>query len=114
MMPEIKGKIKGSAVRVPVIVGSSTELYCNIEKQTTIEEINATFKSAAENSFKNILAYTEEPIVSSDIIHTPVSCTFDAGLTQQIGDLVKIVGWYDNEYGYANRLAELVEKVAFL
>ncbi|MFN8268042.1 MAG: type I glyceraldehyde-3-phosphate dehydrogenase [Chitinophagales bacterium] len=114
VMPEIKGKIKGSAVRVPVIVGSSTELYCNIEKQTTIEEINATFKSAAENSFKNILAYTEEPIVSSDIIHTPVSCTFDAGLTQQIGDLVKIVGWYDNEYGYANRLAELVEKVAFL
>ena len=114
VMPEIKGKIKGSAVRVPVIVGSSTELYCNIERSTTIEAINAAFKLAAETSLKNILAYTEEPIVSSDIIHTPVSCTFDAGLTQQIGDMVKIVGWYDNEYGYANRLAELVEKVAFL
>lgn len=114
VMPEIKGKIKGGAVRVPVIVGSTTELYCNIERSTTVEEINAAFKIAAETNLKNILAYTEEPIVSSDIIHTPVSCTFDAGLTQQIGDLVKIVGWYDNEYGYANRLAELVEKVALL
>lgn len=114
IIPELKGKIKGGAVRVPVIVGSSTELYCNIEKNTTVEEINAVFKLAAENQFANILAYTEDPIVSSDIIHSPYSCTFDAGLTQQIDNLVKIVGWYDNEYGYANRLAELVEKVAFL
>ncbi len=114
IIPELKGKIKGGAVRVPVIVGSSTELYCNIEKNTTVEEINAVFKLAAENQYANILAYTEDPIVSSDIIHSPYSCTFDAGLTQQIDQLVKIVGWYDNEYGYANRLAELVEKVAFL
>lgn len=114
VMPEIKGKIKGGAVRVPVIVGSSTELYCNIEKSTTVDEINAVFKSAAANQFKSYLDYTEDPIVSSDIIHSPFSCTFDAGLTQQIDDLVKIVGWYDNEYGYANRLAELVEKVALL
>lgn len=114
VMPEFKGKIKGGAVRVPIIVGSLTELYCNVEKQTTIEEVNAAFKFAAENQLKNILDYTNEPIVSSDIIHSPFSCTFDSELTQQIDNLIKIVGWYDNEYGYANRLAELVEKVAFL
>ena len=114
VMPEIKGKIKGGAVRVPVIVGSLTELSCNLEKDTSIEEINAKFKEAAENHWKGILEYTEEPIVSSDIIHNPHSCIFDAALTQKVGDLYKIVGWYDNEYGYANRLAELVEKVAFL
>jgi glyceraldehyde 3-phosphate dehydrogenase len=114
VMPEIKGKIRGSAVRVPVIVGSLTELYCNIEKNTTVEEVNAVFKNASENHWKNILEYTEDPIVSSDIIHTSASCTFDAGLTQQVDKLIKIVGWYDNEYGYANRLAEMVEKVALL
>jgi len=114
VLPEIKGKITGGAVRVPVIVGSSTELYCNIEKSASIEEINAAFKNAAQHQYKNILDYTEDPIVSSDIIHSPFSCTFDAGLTQQIGQLIKIVGWYDNEYGYANRLAELTEKVAFM
>lgn len=114
VMPEMKGKIKGGAVRVPIIVGSLTELYCNVEKQTTIEEVNAAFKNAAENQLKNILDYTDEPIVSSDIIHSPFSCTFDSELTQQIDNLIKIVGWYDNEYGYANRLAELVEKVAAL
>jgi glyceraldehyde 3-phosphate dehydrogenase len=114
VMPEIKGKIKGGAVRVPIIVGSLTELYCNVEKPTTVEEVNAAFKLASENHWKNILEYTEDPIVSSDIIHSPASCTFDAGLTQQVDNLIKIVGWYDNEYGYANRLAEMVEKVAFL
>lgn len=114
VMPEIKGKIKGGAVRVPVIVGSLTELYCNLEKQASVEEVNAAFKFASENHWKNILEYTTDPIVSSDIIHTPASCTFDAGLTQQVDKLIKIVGWYDNEYGYANRLAEMVEKVAFL
>lgn len=113
VMPEIKGKIKGGAVRVPVIVGSLTELYLNLEKETTVDEINAVFKQAAENHWKGILEYTEEPIVSSDIIHNPHSCIFDAALTQKTGDLYKIVGWYDNEYGYACRLAELVEKVAF-
>ncbi len=114
VMPEIKGKIKGGAVRVPIIVGSLTELYCNVEKNTTIEEVNAVFKTASENHWKGILEYTEDPIVSSDIIHSPASCTFDAGLTQQVDNLIKIVGWYDNEYGYANRLAEMVEKVTFL
>lgn len=114
VMPEIKGKMKGGAVRVPVIVGSLTELYCNLEKETSVDEINAVFKKAAAQKWKNILEYTEEPIVSSDIIHNPHSCIFDAGLTQKMDKLYKIVGWYDNEYGYANRLAELVEKVAYL
>jgi len=112
VMPEIKGKIKGGAVRVPIIVGSLTELYCNLEQAPSIEEINTVFKTAAHGKWKNILEYTEDPIVSSDIIHNPHSCIFDAALTQKVGDMYKIVGWYDNEYGYANRLAELVEKVA--
>lgn len=112
VMPEIKGKISGGAVRVPIIVGSLTELYCNLEKDTEIQTINEIFKTAANNQYKNILEYTEDPIVSSDIIHNPHSCIFDAALTQKVGDMYKIVGWYDNEYGYANRLAELVEKVA--
>jgi glyceraldehyde 3-phosphate dehydrogenase len=114
VMPEIKGKILGSAVRVPVIAGSLTELYCNVEKDTTVEEVNEVFKLASINQYANIMAYTEDPIVSSDIIHSPFSCTFDAPLTSQVGRLVKITGWYDNEYGYASRLAELVEKVAVM
>ncbi|MBK9329088.1 MAG: type I glyceraldehyde-3-phosphate dehydrogenase [Sphingobacteriales bacterium] len=112
VIPEIKGKIKGGAVRVPVIVGSLTELYCSLEKPASGEEFIRAFNYAACGAMKNILAYTEDPIVSSDIIHSPYSCIFDAGLTQQVDNLVKIVGWYDNEYGYASRLAELVEKVA--
>lgn len=114
VMPELKDKISGGAVRVPIIVGSLTELYCNLEKETTVEEINEVFKLAAQNHWKNILEYTEDPIVSSDIIHNPHSCIFDAALTQKVGNMYKIVGWYDNEYGYANRLAELVEKVAYI
>jgi glyceraldehyde 3-phosphate dehydrogenase len=113
VMPELKGKIIGGAMRVPVIVGSNTELYCILEKDVSIEEINAVFKNAAQNQLNGILEYTEDPIVSSDIIHNPHSCIFDAGLTQKVGNMYKIVGWYDNEYGYANRLAEMVEKVAF-
>lgn len=109
VMPEIKGKIKGGAVRVPVIVGSLTELYCNLSKDVSVEDVNKAFLSAAQNHWKGILEYTDEPIVSSDIIHSPASCIFDAGLTQKVDKLVKIVGWYDNEYGYANRLSELVE-----
>lgn len=112
IMPDIKGKIIGGAVRVPVIAGSTTELYVQLEKQVSINEINEVFQKASNESFKGILQYTEDPIVSSDIIHNPYSCIFDAGLTQQNGGLTKIVGWYDNEYGYANRLAELVELVA--
>lgn len=112
VMPQIKGKIIGGAVRVPVIVGSNTELYVILNQKASIDDINAAFKKAAESDLKGVLQYVEEPIVSSDIIHNPYSSIFDALLTQQIGDLTKIVSWYDNEYGYANRLADLVEKVA--
>jgi glyceraldehyde 3-phosphate dehydrogenase len=112
VMPEMKGKIIGGAVRVPVIVGSNTELYVQLEKQASVATINAAFKHASETELKDILQYTEDPIVSSDIIHNPCSSIFDAGLTQQIGNLTKIVSWYDNEFGYASRLAELVELVA--
>ncbi|MCB9034748.1 MAG: type I glyceraldehyde-3-phosphate dehydrogenase [Chitinophagales bacterium] len=114
VMPETKDKISGGAVRVPVIVGSLTELYCKFTEEVSVEAINNAFKLAAQNELKNILAYTEDPIVSSDIIHDPHSCIFDAGLTLKVGQLIKIVGWYDNEFGYTNRLAELVEKVAQL
>lgn len=112
VMPEMKGKLTGGAVRVPVIAGSLTELYCNINKPATKEEINIAFLEASEGNLKGILAYNTDPIVSSDIIHNPHSCIFDADLTIVLGKLVKITGWYDNEYGYANRLSELVIKMA--
>lgn len=116
VLPEMKGKLLGGAMRVPVIVGSLTELYCNLTKSATVEEINNAFKKASESSpFKNIVAYTEAPLVSSDIISDPHSCIFDAGLTAVVSDkFCKIVGWYDNEYGYSSRLSELVVKVAKL
>jgi glyceraldehyde 3-phosphate dehydrogenase len=115
VMPEMKGKLIGGAMRVPVIVGSLTELYAVLSSKTDVDAINKAFKAAAEGPLKGILAYTEAPIVSSDIIHDPHSCTFDAGLTDLVNDhFVKIVGWYDNEFGYANRLVELVVKVAYL
>ncbi|HMV03685.1 MAG TPA: type I glyceraldehyde-3-phosphate dehydrogenase [Chitinophagales bacterium] len=112
VMPEIKGKIIGGAVRVPVIAGSTTELYVQLEKQASIQEINEVFHKASKEKFKGILQYTEDPIVSSDIIHSPFSCTFDAGLTQKIGDLVKIVGWYDNEYGYTRQVIRFSKHIA--
>lgn len=116
VIPEIKGKIIGGAMRVPVIVGSLTELYCNLSQPATVEAINAAFKKASENGrLKGILAYTEAPLVSTDIITDSHSCIFDAGLTATVSDkFVKIVGWYDNEYGYSSRLSELVVKVAKL
>lgn len=114
VMPELKGKITGGASRVPVITGSLTELYCKVNKPSDKETINQAFKKAAETNLKNILSYTEDAIVSSDIISDPHSCIFDAELTEVIGDMVKIVGWYDNEAGYANRLAELVIKISNL
>ncbi|MCO5231825.1 MAG: type I glyceraldehyde-3-phosphate dehydrogenase [Chitinophagales bacterium] len=116
VMPEMKGKIIGGAMRVPVLVGSLTELYCNLSKPSNKEEVNALFKKAAEEGiFKNILEYTDAPLVSSDIISNPHSCIIDGELTTFATDkFCKIVGWYDNEYGYSNRLAELVIKVAKL
>jgi glyceraldehyde 3-phosphate dehydrogenase len=110
--PDLIGKIGGAGIRVPVIDGSLTDITCIINKNTTVEEINALFKIAADGELKGILSYTEDPIVSVDIVGDPHSCIFDAQLTHVIGKMVKIVGWYDNEYGYSSRLADLIERIA--
>ena len=108
VIPELKGKLDGYAMRVPVPTGSATDLTVQLGRETTKEEINAAFKkAAAEGSLKGYLEYTEDPIVSSDIVTSPASCTFDSLLTVVQGDQAKIVGWYDNEWGYSNRLVDL-------
>jgi len=112
-LPELKGKMDGLAMRVPIPDGSVTDLVCVLRKEVTAEEVNAAFKKAAETgSLVGKLAYSEDPIVSSDIVGTPYSCTFDSPLTMANGNLVKVVGWYDNEWGFSNRLVEMVELVA--
>jgi glyceraldehyde 3-phosphate dehydrogenase len=103
----------GAGIRVPVPDGSLTDLTCTLDKSTSVEKINAAFKAAAENELKGILQYTEDPIVSTDVIGNTHSAVFDAGLTAVLGDknkLVKVVAWYDNEMGYASRLVELIAK----
>ena len=111
-IPELKGKLDGFAMRVPVPDGSVTDLVCLLERETTIDEVNAAFeKAAADGPLKGYLKYTEDPIVSSDIVGDPHSCVFDAKLTMALGNMVKVVGWYDNEWGYSNRLVDLVELV---
>ncbi|MBK8343689.1 MAG: type I glyceraldehyde-3-phosphate dehydrogenase [Bacteroidetes bacterium] len=110
--PDLIGKIGGAGIRVPVKDGSLTDITCIINKETTVEQINALFKVAANSDLKGILSYTEDPIVSTDIIGDPNSCIFDAQLTHVIGRMVKIVGWYDNEFGYSSRLADLIERIA--
>ncbi len=113
VLPELKGKLDGYAIRVPVPTGSATDLTVTLGREVTVEEINAAYKAAAEEgSLKGYLTYTEAPIVSSDITTDPASCIFDAGLTKVIGNQVKVVGWYDNEWGYSNRLVDLTELVA--
>ena len=107
VLPDLKGKFDGYALRVPVATGSATDLTFQAGKETTVEEVNAAIKAAAEGPLKGILTYTEDPIVSKDIETDPASCIFDSGLTKVIGDLVKVVGWYDNEWGYSNRLVDL-------
>lgn len=111
VLPELKGKIEASAMRVPVPDGSLTDLIVILKKDTTAEEINAVFKKEANGKMKGIIEFMEDPIVSIDIIGNTHSCIFDAGLTSAKGNLVKIVGWYDNESGYANRLVDLVLKL---
>jgi glyceraldehyde 3-phosphate dehydrogenase len=111
VMPELKGKLDGYALRVPVPTGSATDLTFEAGRETTTDEVNAAVKAAAEGPLEGILRYTEDPIVSSDIVTDPASCIFDAGLTKVIGNQVKVVGWYDNEWGYSNRLADLVTYV---
>ena len=111
VLPELKGKLDGYAMRVPIPTGSATDLTVELAKEATAAEINAAMKAAAEGSLKGYLSYTEDPIVSSDIVTDPSSCIFDSGLTKVIGNQVKIVGWYDNEWGYSNRLVDLISYV---
>ena len=111
VLPELKGKLDGYALRVPVPTGSATDLTFEAGRETTVEEVNAAVKAAAEGPLKGFLVYTEDEIVSKDIETDPASCIFDAGLTKVIGNQVKVVGWYDNEWGYSNRLVDLVALV---
>jgi glyceraldehyde 3-phosphate dehydrogenase len=112
VLPELKGKLDGFALRVPVPTGSITDLTLVSTKTVTIDEILAAYKNAAEGYLKGIMAYTDDPIVSSDIVGDPHSSIFDAGLVKVIGNTVKIASWYDNEWGYSNRLVDLTEYVA--
>ncbi|MFE3544590.1 type I glyceraldehyde-3-phosphate dehydrogenase [Nocardia sp. NPDC059177] len=111
VLPELQGKLDGYALRVPVPTGSVTDLTATLTKAATIDEINAAMKAAAEGPMKGILKYNEDPIVSSDIVTDPHSSIYDAPLTKVIGNEVKVVSWYDNEWGYSNRLANLVDLV---
>jgi glyceraldehyde 3-phosphate dehydrogenase len=108
VLPQLKGKLDGFALRVPIPTGSATDLTFEAGRETTVDEVNAAVKAAADGALKGILKYTEDPIVSSDIVTDPHSCIFDAGLTKVIGNQVKVVGWYDNEWGYSNRLIDVV------
>jgi len=113
VLPELKGKLDGYAIRVPVPTGSATDLTVTVSRETTVEEVNAALKAASETpELKGLLTYTDEPIVSSDIVGDPASSIFDSGLTKVIGNQVKVVSWYDNEWGYSNRLVDLTELVA--
>jgi glyceraldehyde 3-phosphate dehydrogenase len=107
VLPELNGKMDGISMRVPIIDGSLTDLVAQLRREVTVDEVNAAFQAAADGPLKPYMAYSTDPIVSSDIVGTPWSCTFDSPLTMANGDQVKIIGWYDNEFGYSNRLADL-------
>ena len=107
VLESMKGKLDGTSLRVPVPTGSITDFVANLKKPASVEEINAAFKAAADGPLKGVLEYTDAPIVSSDIVTNPHSCIFDSDLTMSMGSLVKILGWYDNEWGYSNRLVDL-------
>jgi len=111
VLPELTGKLDGLAMRVPVMDGSVTDLVVQLDREATVEEVNAAYRAAADGPLKGYLHYTADPIVSSDIVGTPYSCTFDSLLTMAFGDQVKVIGWYDNEWGYSNRLADLTALV---
>jgi glyceraldehyde 3-phosphate dehydrogenase len=111
VLPELKGKLDGYALRVPVPTGSATDLTATVSRDTSVDEVNAAYKAAAQGPLAGYLTYTEDEIVSTDIVTDPASCIFDSGLTKVIGDQVKVVGWYDNEWGYSNRLLDLVTLV---
>jgi glyceraldehyde 3-phosphate dehydrogenase len=111
VIPSLKGKLDGYAMRVPLPIGSATDLTVELSREVTKDEINAAMKKWADGSLKGYLTYTEDPIVSSDIVTDPSSCIFDASLTIAMGNMVKVLGWYDNEWGYSNRLVDLVGHV---
>ncbi|MEK6647780.1 MAG: type I glyceraldehyde-3-phosphate dehydrogenase [Actinomycetota bacterium] len=111
VLPELKGKLDGYAMRVPVPTGSVTDLTVELAKEVSAADINAAMKAAANGPLKGFMSYTEDPIVSSDIVTDPSSCIFDSGLTKVIGSTAKVVGWYDNEWGYSNRLVDLAKLV---
>jgi len=111
VLPELKGKLDGYAVRVPIPTGSATDLTVELGRETTAEELNAAVKAAAAGRMKGFLRYSTDPIVSSDIVTDPASCIFDAPLTKVLGNQAKVVGWYDNEWGYSNRLVDLITLV---
>src|SRR5690554_2761562 len=112
IFPELADAIGGCGIRVPVPNGSLTDITLNVNRETTIEEINQAFKKASEHAMKGILEYTEDPIVSIDIVGNSHSCIFDSEMTSVIGKMVKIIGWYDNEIGYSSRIVNLIEKVS--
>jgi glyceraldehyde 3-phosphate dehydrogenase len=114
IFPHLEGRLGGAGIRVPVLNGSLTDFTCTLKQHPSTEAINQAFKTASENYLKGILEYTSDPIVSVDVIDNPHSCIFDSQLTSVVGELVKVVGWYDNESGYSNRLADLVVKIAAL
>ncbi len=111
-IPKLKGRMDGMALRVPIPDGSVTDLVCILDRETTVEEINQAYREAAEGRLKGYLKYTEDPIVSSDIVGDAHSCVFDSQLTMAMGNMVKVIGWYDNEWGYSNRLVDLVQLIA--
>ena len=111
VLPVLKGRMDGISMRVPVIDGSVTDLVVQVEREVTADEVNAAYRAAADGPLKGYLQYTADPIVSSDIVRSPYSCTFDSLLTMANGDQVKVIGWYDNEWGYSNRLADLTALV---
>ena len=111
VLPELKGKLDGVAVRVPTPTGSVTDLVATLSREVTAEEVNAAMKAAADGPMKGILEYTEDPIVSADIVGNPHSNIFDAGMTSAQGNMVKVFGWYDNEMGYSARVADLVKRI---
>lgn len=112
IFPDLASVIGGCGIRVPVPNGSLSDITLNVIKETSIEEVNEAFKSVSENSMKGIMEYTEDPIVSIDIVGNPHSCIFDSGMTSVIGKMVKIIGWYDNEIGYSSRIIDLIKKIS--
>lgn len=112
IFPNLEGKLGGCGMRVPVPDGSLTDITCVLAKPVTVKEINATFKKAADSNLKGILQYIEDPIVSVDIVGNPHSCIYDAEFTSVVGNMIKVIGWYDNEYGYSSRVADLVTKIS--